>query len=44
VIIGLVAAASRARVFPQPLLRPDAAEEEWPLLRFEPELVSEQAG
>ena len=43
-IIGLVAAASRARVFPQLLPRPAAAEEEWPLLRFEPELVSEQAG
>ena len=44
VIIGLVAAGSRARVFPQLLPGPAAAEEEWPLLRFEPEFVSEQAG
>jgi hypothetical protein len=44
VIIGLVAGASRARVFPEPLQGPAAPEEEWPLLRFEPELVSEQAG
>jgi hypothetical protein len=44
VIIGLVAGASRARVFPQLRRRPAAAEEEWPLLHFEPELAAEQAG
>ena len=43
-IIGLVAGASRARVFPQLRTRPAAAEEEWPLLHFEPELATEQAG
>ena len=43
-IIGLVAGASRARVFPQLRRRPAAAEEEWPLLHFEPELAAEQAG
>ena len=43
-IIGLVAGANRARIFPEPLPRPAAPEQEWPLLRFEPELVSEQAG
>jgi hypothetical protein len=46
VIIGLVAGANRARVFPQ-LRRgpaPTPVEEQWPLLRFEPDLVAEQAG
>jgi hypothetical protein len=46
VIVGLVAGANRARVFPQ-LRRGGAAapaEEEWPLLRFEPDLFPEQAG
>lgn len=47
VIAGLIAGANRARVFPQLRRGPAAAletEEEWPLLRFEPELVAEQAG
>ncbi len=47
VIVGLVAGANRAHVFPR-LRRYSAAaepvEEEWPLLRFEPELLPEQAG
>ena len=43
VIVGCVAGANRARVFPQLRRRPAAAEaeEEWPLLRFEPELAPE---
>ena len=44
VIVGLIAGASRARVFPQLRRRPAVAEEEWPLLRFEPEFVPESAG
>ena len=44
VIVGCVAGANRARVFPQLRRRPAAPEEEWPLLRFEPELAPEQAG
>lgn len=44
VIVGCVAGASRARVFPQMRRRPAASKEEWPLLRFEPELAPEQAG
>ncbi len=47
VIVGLVAGANRARLFPQLRRHPAAAEaveEEWPLLRFEPELFPEQAG
>jgi hypothetical protein len=43
VIVGCIAGANRARVFP--LRRGQAVgEEEWPLLRFEPELAPEQAG
>jgi len=44
VIVGCLAGASRARVFPRLRRRPAASEEEWPLLRFEPELAPEQAG
>ena len=40
-IVGFVASANRARVFPA-LRRP--APSESPLLRFEPELAAEQAG
>jgi hypothetical protein len=43
VIVGCIAGASRARVFPQLRRRPAASEQEWPLLRFEPEFASEQA-
>ena len=42
VIVACVASANFARVFPS--LRRRGAEEESPLLRFEPELVPEQAG
>jgi hypothetical protein len=42
VIVGCVASANLARVFPS--LRRQPAEGESPLLHFEPELVAEQAG
>ncbi len=42
VIVGCVASANRARIFPA--LRRRSGEEDWPLLRLEPEFLPERAG
>jgi hypothetical protein len=42
IIVGCVASANRARVFPS--LRRRSGEEDSPLLRFEPEFLPERAG